>query len=244
MRSDSRAPFSQRLLRGFLSAIGYVLTLLGVIALVVAAAAPSFGGALRAGIVAATILAAFGPVAVAVAYLLVRARNRRLESHIGASPLSERALTTQTVLGSLSRIWPAGAHGADLESAVLGDEFRIAESTVRALAPDVLLAFLWVARPAQPSDFATSPEFAGLPVPVQDAIILLDLRRDVELRGVDVALTAGSGFYHHDRAKTMAAVRRTANAALARELESPQPRAEALLAALDEPSTWERLLHG
>lgn len=202
----------------------------------------SAGGAVRAAVAVFAILCVFVPAAVGVASLRLRARNRRQEADAGAAPLSDRAVRAQELLGRAAvRLAPDG-HADVHARAGLGDEFRIAESTVRGLPPDELLGFLWLARPSQPDGFPASAEFAGLPERVQDMIVLLDLRRETQLRGADAALRATSGVYHHDRARTLAAVRRTGNASLLAQVETPHPRADELLAALDDPATWERLL--
>jgi hypothetical protein len=224
------------------SLFGTAATLVGVVAIMFLTTDASVGGAMRTAVIAFAILCVFVPAAVGIASLWMRARNRRRESDAGAAPLSARAVRAQQLLGrAAARLAPDG-HAATAARGVLSDEFRIAESTVRGLPPDELLGFLWVARPSQPDGFPTSVEFAGLPERVQDMIVLLDLRREVQLRGADAALRAGSGVYHHVRARTLAAARRTGNATLLAEIETPQPRTDELLAAVDARATWQRLL--
>ena len=55
-------------------------------------------------------------------------------------------------------------------------------------------------------------------------------------------MRATSGVYHHDRVSVLAAATRTDNALLLAQIEAPRPRTDELLAALDDPATWERLL--
>lgn len=233
---------ARRLRRWLLAALTGAFTLAGVAALLVLATDATVGGPVRVLIGAGAVVATFGPAAVGAAYRWVRARNRRRESQPSAGPISDRAVRAQALLGTTSRRLHASRQPEDHARAVWSDQFRIAESTVRHLSPEELLEFLWVARPSQPDGFGASPEFAGLPQPVQDVIVLLDLRREVELRGAQIALSAASGFYHHDRARTRAAVQRSGNAALIAELQARQPRAHALIAALDDPRTWDALL--
>ncbi|WDG17811.1 hypothetical protein [Microbacterium sp. Clip185] len=227
--------------RALRSALGAAATLLGIVAILFLATDASAGGAVRAVIIAFAIGCVFVPAAIAVASVWLRARNRHQEADAGAAPLSDRAVRAQQLLGRAAvRLAPDGR--ADVHArAALGDELRIAESTVRGLVPDELLGFLWLARPSQPDGFPSSPEFAGLPEHVQDMIVLLDLRREVQLRGAEAALRATSGVYHHDRSRTLAAARRTGNAALLAQIETPSPRTDELLAALDDAASWERL---
>ncbi|MDY0828106.1 hypothetical protein SK224_03085 [Microbacterium sp. BG28] len=228
--------------RALRSVLGAVATLCGIVAIMFLATDASAGGAVRAAVVAFAILCVFVPSTVGAASLWLRARNRRQESDAGAAPLSDRAVRAQQLLGRAAvRLAPDGRAETPARG-VLGDVFRIAESTVRDLPPDELLGFLWVARPSQPDGFPASAEFAGLPERVQDMIVLLDLRREVQLRGADAALRATSGIYHHDRARTLAAARRTGSATLLAQIETLQPGTHELLAALDDPATWELLL--
>lgn len=220
------------------SVLGAAATLLGIVAIVFLATDTSAGGAVRVVITAFAIGCVFVPAAIAVASLWLRGRNRRQESDAGAAPLSDRAVRVQQLLGRAAVRLAPDVHAR----AALGDEFRIAESTVRGLPPDEMLGFLWVARPSQPDGFPSSAEFAGLPEHVQDMIVLLDLRREVQLRGADAALRATSGVYHHDRARTLAAARRTGNASLLAQVETSHPRTDELLGALDDLATWKRLL--
>ncbi|GAB3149410.1 hypothetical protein GCM10027058_11680 [Microbacterium neimengense] len=228
--------------RALRSVLGAAATLLGIVAIVFLATDTSAGGAVRAVVIAFVLLCIFVPAAIAVGSVWIRARNRRQESDAGTAPLSDRAVRAQQLLGRAAiRSAPDGR--AEVHTrAVLGDKVRIAESTVRGFPRDELLGFLWVARPSQPDGFPSSAEFAGLPEHMQDTIVLLDLRREAQLRGADAALRATSGVYHHDRARTLAAARRTGNAALLAQIETPQPRTQELLAALDDSATWERLL--
>lgn len=224
-------------------AFGAAATILGIGAILVLVADDSLGGAARVALIVFVVLCVAAPAAVGVASVWLRARNRRQESDAGAAPLSDRAVHAQQLLSRAAvRLAPDGRAETQAR-AVLGDEVRIAESTVRGVPPDELVGFLWVARPAQPDGFPASAEFAGLPEPVQDMIVLLDLRREVQLRGADAALGATSGVYHHDRDRTLSAVRRTGNATLLEEIETPHPTTDALLGALNHPATWERLLH-
>ena len=228
--------------RALRTVLGAAATLLGIAAIVFLAADESAGGAVRAVVTAFALLCTFVPAAIAVASVWLRGRNRRQESDAGTAPLSDRAVRAQQLLGRAAvRLAPAGRAEAHARAA-LGDELRIAESTVRGLVPDEMLGFLWLARPSQPDGFPSSPEFAGLPEHMQDMIVLLDLRREVQLRGAEAALRATSGVYHHDRSRTLAAARRTGNAALLAQIETPRPRTDDLLAALDDSATWERLL--
>lgn len=230
--------------RALRSVLGAAATLLGIVAILFLATDTSAGGAVRVVITAFAIGCVFVPAAIAVGSVWLRGHNRRRESDAGAAPLSDRAVRVQQLLGRAA-VRLAPDERADVHArAALGDEFRIAESTVRGLPPDEMLGFLWVARPSQPDGFPSSAEFAGLPERVQDMIVLLDLRREAQLRGAEAALRTTSGVYHHDRARTLAAARRTDNAALLAQIETPHPRTDDLLAALDDSATWERLLRG
>lgn len=240
--SAARPPRPRRLRSWILAILAGSFTLAGVVALILLFTDSAVGGAVRVLIGVGAILATFGPAAVAAAYRWVRARNRRLESRPSTGPISDRAVRAQALLGAASQRLHVSRRPEDHARAVWSDQFRIAESTVRGLSPGDLLEFLWVARPSQPDDFATTPEFGGLPRPVQDAIVLLDLRREVQLRGAEIALGAASGFYHHDRHRTLAAAQRAGNAELIAELQAPRPRSDALIAALDEHRTWDVLL--
>lgn len=221
--------------------LGWMLTAIGVVAILVLAGDPSIGEATRAVIAVAAVLAVVAPTVTGVAYRLVRARNRRIESQAGTPPLSERAVHAQSLLGTAALRLEAD-RAVDTGSTVLGDRVRISESTVRHVAPSELLEFLWVTRPSQPEDFPRSTEFAALPETVQDLIVLLDLRRQVELRGAPAARAATTGFYHHDPDRTATAVRRSGNPRLRAEFFSRVPRTDSLLAALDDPATWRGAL--
>ncbi|UIN30969.1 hypothetical protein [Microbacterium binotii] len=236
------APRGRPVRRASRSVLGAAATVLGIVAIAFLSADESVGGAVRVVVIAFAIGCVFVPAAIAVASVWMRSRNRRQEPDAGAARLSDRAVRVQQLLGRAAvRMAPDGR--ADVHArAALGDELRIAESTVRRLPPDELLGFLWMARPSQPDRFQSSAEFAGLPERVQDMIVLLDLRREVQLRGADAALRATSGVYHHDRPRTLAAVRRTGNASLLAQVETPHPRTDELLTAVDDPATWERLL--
>jgi len=243
MASEPPSPPRARRLGTMLwSAAGWMLTAIGVVAILVLAGDASVGGATRTVIAVAAVLAVATPAAVGVAYRLVRARNRRMESRAGSSPLSDRAVRAQSLLGSAALRLGAD-RTVDVGPTVLSDHVRISESTVRGVDPTEILGFLWVTRPSQPEDFPRSPEFAGLPEAIQDVIVLLDLRREVELRGAAAARAATSGFYHHDAERTAAAVRRSGNPRLRAEFFARTPRTETLLAALDDPTTWDGALH-
>jgi len=239
MTSERAAPsIGRRIARMLWAAAGWILTAVGVVAIVVLAGDPSLGGTTRTVVLVSAIFAVLAPAVVGVAYRLLRARNRRREAQPGAAPLSERAVRGQDLLGAAALRLQTD-HRQGVGRAVLGDRVRISQSTVRDIPSSELLEFLWVTRPSQPDGFPRSPEFEGLPQNVQDMIVLLDLRRRVELRGAEVARKATSGFYHHDQERTAAAVRRSGNPRLRAEYFALAPRTEGLLAALDDPLTWD-----
>jgi hypothetical protein len=103
----------------------------------------------------------------------------------------------------------------------------------------------------QPDEFLTSTQFAGLPTSAQDAVVLLDLRRESLLRGLDAFTSTSSGFYCHDMDRITQAALRTGNTDLCDLLrfirtaapgQSVNNMTTTVLNELDKQETWEGLL--
>lgn len=240
----------RRLRRVALDVVGWVLTVVGVVAIIVVVGrGDADGSTTLATLVAVAIaLAALVPVAVGVAYVLVRRRNRGLEDS-DARAVSARANAAQALLASaVDRMDDSTADALGLRRMVLTDRVRL---TPHALA-DLddrweALAFIWYVRPSQPDDFPTSPQLAALPSWAQDAVVLLDLRREVALHGASAALARPSGFYHHPFDRVREAADRTGShelvgALLEAATEGTAEQCSRLAELLDDEDVWVGLL--
>jgi hypothetical protein len=255
--SKERPPLGARLESVAKGAFGWLATLAGVLALIWLLGKDSgWAGSLGRPVVAVAVdgLVVLGVVA-AVAYVVVRHVNKRHENVSEPSPLIAASRRAQSRLGAM--LGEVGErvdeqHGLpfkfDQGNMVLSDATRITAATLAGYDGLEKIRFLWSARPAQGADFLESTQFAGLPAPAQDAVVLLDLRRELLLRGLDAFRSASSGFYCHDLDRIALAAQRTGNAALFDLLESVRTAAPgqsvghlgaAVLDELDKPETWE-----
>ena len=192
---------------------------------------------------AVVAVSALIPIAVAVAYAVVRSRNRRSEATGGLTPVSPRARAAQNALASV--IDRVNDSNPALGRVVFTDRVQLSESTLAPFDdPAEALSFIWTVRPSQPADYPRSPQFRGLPVRDQDAVVLLDFRRELQLRGSSAALAEGEGFYHHDPARVREAIARTDNRQLQDAVTGDAPVTAHLLELLDEDATWTRYLAG
>jgi hypothetical protein len=241
-------------------ALGWVATLAGVLAIIwILGKDSGWLGSLSRPVVAVAVdsLVIVGVVA-AVAYVAVRRANKKHENASEPSPFVAATRRAQSRLGAVlgevgERVGEqhGGPFKFDRGSMVLKDATLITAATLAGHHGLEKIGFLWAARPAQDGGFLASPQFAGLPAWAQDAVVLLDLRRELLLRGLDAFRSAGSGFYCHDLDRITQAARRTGNAALfellvlAREAapgESMGHLEAALLDQLDKQETWQGLL--
>lgn len=194
-----------------------------------------------AGVV--TVLARF---VVPVAYLALRRKTNAAEA-AGVAPARSRAAQA-TLANILDRMDDGPPMTESLRRLVLRDRVTLSAGVLAELAdPHDRLAFIWFVRPSQDADYARSPLFTGLPQADRDAVVLLDLRRSLLLRGERATLTADSGFYHHDIETILDAARRTDNPDLVAALTSARSdgrsiREGALLPLVDDARTWARLL--
>ncbi|WP_405374733.1 MULTISPECIES: hypothetical protein [unclassified Microbacterium] len=203
-------------------------------------------------------------VVTPVVYVIARARNRRSTTAGGPLPDAPRSRAVQRAAGSLLARGGAFAPPDDtVRRIVLTDRVQL---TAAALA-DIddrrdALSFIWAVRPSQPSGFGDSAQFRTLPPWAQDAVILLDLRRDIQVRGADAAFRSAPGFYAQPFDRIVDAARRTANT----ELEGALERARQAVVApagttttgphdatiavqrvrdlLDDEDVWARVLAG
>ncbi|KAA1399411.1 hypothetical protein [Aeromicrobium ginsengisoli] len=232
-----------RLRRAACGAAGWLLTAAGVIAIVVVVNG-DYRFSRAAGILVAVCagLAVLVPSVVGAAYLAVRQRNRAT----GAMP-SPQARTVQTSLASmLDRVNDSTDDALGLRRVVLADRLELTATNLREIDdPWEVLSFIWFVRPSQPADFPRSQQFDGLPVWAQDAVVLLDLRRSVQLRGIAGALADKTGFYSHDARRITQAVTRTGSAEL-RDAWLTAQRAdqhdEHLLELLDDRRVWANVV--
>ncbi|MGD8195140.1 hypothetical protein ACEXQB_011690 [Herbiconiux sp. P18] len=210
------------------------------------------GGVLVAVVVGVSALA---PVAVGVSYLAIRRRNRTREASADGVPVSPRARALQTSVASLlDRVTESTDDVLGLGRVVLGDRLELTATALREIDDRwEALSFMWFVRPSQPADFPRSARFRGLPEWAQDAVVLLDLRRELQLRGVASALADEPGFYRHGFGRVVEAVSRTGSSPLvdavldARRASvdgaDPNDRSRrSLLALLDDRASWTQLL--
>ena len=128
---------------------------------------------------------------------------------------------------------------------------RLTATTLDELTdPWDAIGFIWFVRPSQLDDFPRSPQFRGLPDWAQDAVVLLDLRRELQLRGAASALSDAPGFYRHTPDRVRQAVARTGSPGLAEAWRTAEESigngapevTRGLLGWLDDPETWRGLL--
>lgn len=236
---------------------GWLLTAAGVVAIVFMVSGDHrFSGAATVIVAVVAGIVLLVPSAVGVAYMLVRRRNRAAEATAGKRPVSPRARALQTSLASmLDRVNDSTDDALGLRRVVLADRLDLTASTIGEIDdPWDALSFIWFVRPSQPADYPRSPQFAGLPLWAQDAVVLLDVRRDLQLRGVTAALTGTPGFYQHAYVRIEHAAARTRSAELVDTLrdalraasdparaDEHEDQTQNLLKLLDEPSIWASL---
>lgn len=248
---EARPPLGRRVRTAVLGVLGWVLTALGVIAIVVLIGGDA-GWQPRAGRVLVAVAVGLGallPVALGVAYVVVRQGNRATEATGGQRTVSSRARTAEVTLASiLDRV---DTPSTELRRLVLTDRVRLTATTLGELTnPWDAIGFIWFVRPSQPDDFPRSPEFRGLPSWTQDAVVLLDLRRELQLRGAVSALSDTPGFYRHTPDRVSQAVARTGSRGLSEAWRSAEESigngapdvTRRLLGWLDDPETWRTLL--
>lgn len=189
--------------------------------------------ALAVGVMVTVELACFGAV---FALMAVRRKVTRMD----ATPAPGEAPPT----GLMRRISQLADHLNELTDDAFGtrrelirDAAALTTANLNAIPSRIeALDFLRLCRPSQAADFPLSAAFDALPEWARDAIVLMDLQRDLELRG-ERALRAPDGFYHHPPARRLEVARRTGNAELVACLqaaEAGQPgAAQRLLAALE-----------
>lgn len=264
--SESPTP-GQRAGRWALSALGWVATAVCVLAILFLLGEQSSGSlpsALRVGLGLALGGGVVVTVVLAVVYVVTRARNRRSDTAGGALPDSPRARAVQRAAGSLlDRLDSSAAGDNAVRRILLTDRVQLTAAALEELdtrehdRPEHdgrwdALSFIWTVRPAQVADFSGSPQFHNLPLWAQDAVVLLDLRRDLQLRGADAALTGRSGFYAHPFEHYLTASSRTGNTELASALtraqqtitasRRPSDEVQRLVDLLDDDSVWARVV--
>jgi hypothetical protein len=243
-----RQPLGARLKSLFTNILGWLATLVGVLVLILILG----NGSGWAG--SSAVVNGLVPVGVvlAVAYVVLRRYNKRRENVSEPPPVLAATRLAQSWLGrELEKIDEQNDFNFDPGSVVLSDATRITAATVAEYDGLEKIEFLWLARPSQPDDFLTSTQFAGLPASTQDAVVLLDLRRELRLRGLDAFMSASSGFYCHDMDRITKAALHTGNAGLSELLGSVRTVApgrsvndmtSTVLGELDKQETWEGLL--
>ncbi|KRC64871.1 hypothetical protein ASE12_08915 [Aeromicrobium sp. Root236] len=237
---------------------GWLLTAVGVVAIIVLVSGDHrFSGAAQVTVAIVAGIALLVPAAVGAAYMLVRRRNRSAEATAGQRPVSAKSRALQTSLASmLDRVNESTDDALGLRRVVLADRLELTSANLGELDdPWEALSYIWFVRPSQPADFPQSPRFAGLPLWAQDAVVLLDLRRELQLRGLAPALSDAQGFYHHAYGRIAQAAARTRSAELLDVVREGQRaaidpargaehevHARQLLALLDDRATWAELL--
>lgn len=253
MVSDENRPtVAARLRRAAIGAGGWALTVVGVLIILIVIGGEDTTGWLSSAYVVVSIVVgvcAVIPIVLGAAYLLVRGRNRAAEA--AGEQVSPRAHSTQTGLASLlDRLGGSLQHASGLRRTIVEDRVRITAATLADLpSPEERLAFLSNARPSQATDFIQSRDFLSLTRPDQDAVVLLDLRRELLLRGTAIALGDEPGFYHHAPDRILEAASRTYNRELDEAVRSARravlsraalPDAGELVGLLDAEETWRR----
>jgi hypothetical protein len=245
---QERQTLGSRLKSLIKSVLGWLAMLVAVLVLILILG--DGPGWLRSG-AAANGLIPVG-VVLAIAYVVVRRYNKRHEDVSQPSPVLAATRLAQSWLGrELEKVDEQHNFEFDPGSVVLSDRTRITAATVAEYDGLEKIGFLWFARPAQPDEFLTSTQFAGLPASAQDAAVLLDLRRELLLRGLDAFTSTSSGFYCHDMDRIIQAALRTGNTDLFDLLrfirtvapgQSVNNMTTTVLNELDKQETWERLL--
>ncbi|MFB2583340.1 hypothetical protein [Herbiconiux liukaitaii] len=209
-----------------------------------------------AGVVVAVAvgLSALAPVAVGLAYLAIRRRNRLREEAADGVPVSPRARALQRSLASVIDRVDATDDVLGLDRVVAGDRLELTATALREIDDRwEALSFMWFVRPSQPADFPRSDRFRSLPGWAQDAVVLLDLRRELQLRGTASALADGPGFYRHGFGRIGEAASRTGSSELVDTLldarhasvdgrDPGEPVRQRLLALLEDRASWTQLL--
>jgi hypothetical protein len=249
-----RQPLGARLKSRVASVLGWLATIVGVLALILILGQRSgwMGSIARPIIMVTADSLVVAGVVLAAAYVAVRSYNKRHENVSRPSPVLAMARFAQSRLGrELGKIDLRNDFTFDQKSVVLSDLTHITAATAAEYDGLEKIEFLWLARPAQSGDFLTSPQFAGLPASVQDAVVLLDLRRELLLRGLDAFMSTSSGFYCHDMDRITGAALHTGNADLIDLLrfvkaaapgQSVNDMTKTLLDELDKRESWEGLL--
>jgi hypothetical protein len=222
---------------------GWLLTALGVVVIIVATTADyRFSGSAGVVIAVAAAVSTLVPVLVGTAYLAVRRRNRATEAVSDGTSVSPRARVVQTSLASvLDRVNESTDDALGLRRVVLGDRLELTATTLREIDDRwEALSFIWFVRPSQPADFPQSAQFRNLPGWAQDAVVLLDLRRELQLRGIESALSDESGFYRHGFARIGEAASHTGSAELVDALLDAHRQLR--LELLDDVRVWSGLL--
>jgi hypothetical protein len=222
---------------------GWLLTVVGVVVIIVVTTGDQRFSR-SAGVVVAVVvgLSALAPVAVGIAYMAVRRRNRAKEAAADGAPVSPRARAMQTSIAFvLDRVNESTDDALGLSRVVLGDRLELTATTLRDIDDRwEALSFMWFVRPSQPADFPHSAQFRNLPEWAQDAVVLLDLRRELQLRGIESALSDETGFYRHGFARIGEAALRTGSTVLVDALLDAEP--QLLLELLDDVRVWSGLL--
>lgn len=168
-------------------------------------------------------------VILRVVYVLARARNRRSNTAGGVLPDAPRARDAQRITGALlDRLDSSAEQDNAIQRVLLTDRVKLTAATFADIDDRWdALSFIWTVRPSQPAGFSDSPQFHHLPLWAQDAVVLLDLRRDLRLRGAGALSAVTPGFYAHPFERITNAVRRTENT----ELEDALTRARQTITA-------------
>lgn len=242
--------------RSALGACGWLLTVIGVIAIIVLMTGDDRFSQTGGVVVAVAVgVSALAPVAVGISYLAIRRRNRFREAAADGVPVSPRARALQTSIASvLDRVNESTDDVLGLGRVVLGDRLELTATALREIDDRwEALSFMWFVRPSQSADFPQSAEFRSLPRWAQDAVVLLDLRRELQLRGAASALADGPGFYRHGFGRIAEAASHTGSSELVDALldarhtsadggEPGESDRQRLLALLDDARSWAQLL--
>ncbi|KAA1373707.1 hypothetical protein [Aeromicrobium fastidiosum] len=237
---------------------GWLLTAVGVVViLLVTTGDHRFSRGAGAVVAVAVGLSALAPVLAGIAYLAVRRRNRATEAAVDGTSVSPRARAVQTSLASvLDRVAESTDGALGMSRVVLGDRLELTATTLRDIDdPWEALRVMWFVRPSQVADYPQSQHLRNLPAWAQDTVVLLDLRRELQLRGVGSALSDEPGFYRHGFARVCEAATHTGSAELVDVLLGARREASAdvrtahrerqrLLELLDDVAVWTGLLDG
>ena len=222
---------------------GWLLTIVGVVVIIVATTADyRFSGSAGVVIAVAAAVSTLVPVLAGAAYMTIRRRNRSAEAAEGVM-VSPRARAVQTSLASvLDRVNDSTDDALGLRRVVLGDRLELTATALLEVGDRWdALSFIWFVRPSQAGDFPWSQHMHNLPVWAQDAVVLLDLRRELQLRGTESALSDEPGFYRHGFARVCAAARRAGSGELVDVLLAARRdvgQRQRLLELLDDVRVW------